>query len=475
MNAFRKPAAHTGDMEADVESAERTPPNQEAVTEKSYTAPKTSLEQIVEEPLVEEEGEETFSLETISFYPDSPVSETTLSSTQISSYIAIEKRDGLSSIARRLLRDIPLPSGTQISQHKYLHDSERVPRSSEVGLGTIAMSAFLLNTFTGPAAMKRKEVLDEMWESGADVLIVIEDATVAGFQNVVDARDYLINLGKKELKRLRAAEFAGMQGKSEHEGKTLAEMGIDDLHPDLADLVVVESNFGDVGGKMGAHVVAPCPHDKPCPLAFHQRLTSGGKRSTDLQISAKTVRCTFVQKLQRPQFVRLTKHVKKGEEDVGYSYVVIRRGEKERRGVVSASRDGRVGAVGRWEEEKQKERKNAEIRGEMWRESTENAVIESDADVEVRERRGESDVAVDVDLGALDQEDVPSVMAVENVDVLKNELEDLLREESYDWPRVTFPPLKRSGHVIVDACMPEGQSIFSSSPSNPEQRLTVLP
>lgn len=36
-------------------------------------------------------------------------------------------------------------------------------------------------------------------------------------------------------------------------------------------------------------------------------------------------------------------------------------------------------------------------------------------------------------------------------------LENALRQEAYHWPRLVFKPLKRSGHIILDACAPEGR------------------
>ncbi|KAG8902132.1 37S ribosomal protein S22 [Tulasnella sp. 403] len=33
---------------------------------------------------------------------------------------------------------------------------------------------------------------------------------------------------------------------------------------------------------------------------------------------------------------------------------------------------------------------------------------------------------------------------------------DALKRESYSWPRVVYPPLKRSGHVILDSCTSDG-------------------
>lgn len=35
-------------------------------------------------------------------------------------------------------------------------------------------------------------------------------------------------------------------------------------------------------------------------------------------------------------------------------------------------------------------------------------------------------------------------------------LKEVLRSEAYGWPRLVFPPLKKSGHIIIDACTREG-------------------
>ena len=106
--------------------------------------------------------------------PDSDQSETQNSSddlflkgTNIITYTGIDKRDGLTTIARRLLRDVPL--STSISLQKSLHPQDRVSRASDVGLGTVGLSAFMLNALGNPNS--RRELVKEMWESGADVLV----------------------------------------------------------------------------------------------------------------------------------------------------------------------------------------------------------------------------------------------------------------------------------------------------------------
>lgn len=87
--------------------------------------------------------------------------------------------------------------------------------------------------------------------------------------------------------------------------------------------------------------------------------------------------------MQRPAFVRKTKHVRVGHEDIGYSYVVICRGK----------------------------RPSPFLPGD-----TENT----------------------------------------HSDIAQSETGDDIRLEAYNWPRLVFPPLKRSGHVILDGCTAEG-------------------
>ena len=50
----------------------------------------------------------------------------------------------------------------------------------------------------------------------------------------------------------------------------------------------------------------------------------------------------------------------------------------------------------------------------------------------------------------------------EPVDPLESSrIQDTLRKEAYQWPRLVYPPLKRSGHVVMDTCHPSGEYSFS--------------
>jgi hypothetical protein len=43
------------------------------------------------------------------------------------------------------------------------------------------------------------------------------------------------------------------------------------------------------------------------------------------------------------------------------------------------------------------------------------------------------------------------------------ELQEALRLEAFGWPRLVFPPMKRSGHVILDSCTAEGKFLLPGS------------
>jgi len=165
------------------------------------------------------------------------------------------------------------------------------------------------------------------------------------------------------------------------------------------------------------HVIAPCPHEFECPLA-------GGRD-----------RCSFSQKLQRPDFTRKTKHTNRGEEDVNYTYLVLGKGSRPDGG---SGKAGRVGGVGK--EALEKEAGKREGKSELR---------------EVEGGGGEFEMVSLSDLSG----HTPSTAT--EVGKTEEEVNGELRTEAYTWPRVVAPPMKRAGHVILDTCFPDGESSSS--------------
>jgi len=185
----------------------------------------------------------------------------------------------------------------------------------------------------------------------------------------------------------------------------------------------------------GCHVVAPvsytnrwffcwltvlqCPHDGACPL-FHPGTT-------------KLV-CGYSQRLQRPEFVRRTKHSGTGHEDIGYSYVVVQRGPRPCPTIVGL---GRIGAVGQRE-------------------------LEKEASKTVKELQVHNDrLPEDSRLQGSEQE-YSTVSMQFDQDYDEEQIREAIRLEAFQWPRLVFPPLKRSRLVIIDGCTAQGTSMASN-------------
>ena len=178
------------------------------------------------------------------------------------------------------------------------------------------------------------------------------------------------------------------------------------------------------------HMVAPCPHDAACPL----------KDSRDM--------CGFSQRHASPSFMRRTKHSKKGQEDKRYVYLVIGRGERP----VPLTTGGDMWAIGRMggvaKDQARKEIERVQGKSVMREvEGSESGQVQYEMvplkDVEKAERQANG-------------EDEPVDFA--NAD--EGEMLAFLREEAYSWPRLVAPPIKASGHIIMDVCHQTGVFYF---------------
>jgi len=248
--------------------------------------------------------------------------------------------------------------------------------------------------------------------------VIIEQGTKEGFQILGNAREYLLRKGRKELASTGPSASAYKLG---------------------SHVVAPVSQFTLIRSCTSLIFFPPllqCPHDGTCPL-FSILQHVGDKKPTRLALQTPmgpTPFCHFTQRLERPEFVRLTKHSHNAHEDILYSYVVIRRGTRP---TVSANYAGmessREGAVAKDER--------------------------SALDEKERMETGGSRVVMENDHGELHFTGDDSTPASLSPIVSENEADetlDELRKEAYEWPRVIYPPMKRSGHVSLDSCTKDG-------------------
>ncbi|KAF7436331.1 37S ribosomal protein S22 [Pleurotus ostreatus] len=110
-----------------------------------------------------------------------------VANSRLTSYIGIDKREGLVRIGKRLLQNLDL-GALSLSWQKCFQEGDKVQGS--LGHNTLALSAFTLSSLPTPIA--RKALVKEMWESGADVIVLIDHGTKAGFESIAQAREYLL-------------------------------------------------------------------------------------------------------------------------------------------------------------------------------------------------------------------------------------------------------------------------------------------
>ncbi|KAI0692972.1 mitochondrial small ribosomal subunit Rsm22-domain-containing protein [Cytidiella melzeri] len=312
-----------------------------------------------------------------------------IANSTIKTYLGLDKREGLVSIGRRLLKDVNLGE-LEVTWKQAFKESNKVPYTE--GNGVLAISAFMLSSLQTPLA--RKTLVTQMWESGADTIVIIDHSTSAGFESIAEARANILRMGTKQI----------------------------------------EDPETDCKSTTGCHVLAPCPHDHACPLHH-----PGSKR----------LLCGFSQRLQRPEFLRKTKHSGQGHEDTGYSYVVIRRGPRPS---PADQQVGRVGDVGKRELQKFI--------------AQNKPVVELTIDGEHHLETPPTSIAANADsFNALHQANAVEQNALQ-MSHSSREMDEALRSEAYHWPRLVFPPLKKSGHIILDGCTAEGKIMRMTIPKS---------
>ncbi|KAF8308419.1 hypothetical protein DL93DRAFT_1883914 [Clavulina sp. PMI_390] len=353
-----------------------------------------------------------------------------LAESSIEHYLLLENRRALLTISKTLTKDVSFGS-TKVHQEDFWgEEGKNVGSPSE---NNIAIMAFTLTDL--PTDLARKQMLRELWNTGADTMIVIDHATADGFAQVAAAREYLLKKGQQPPKT----------------GHSIIEVA--PVETDSQSLLPAEST--EPPSIVGSHVVAPCPHDGPCPLTLLTKSTSS-LLSTHSKTSAPPSSnpahiCSFSQRLERPAFLRLTKHASRGHEFAQYSYVVIRRGPRPAPPSDSVMWEAVEKKKSKWQERRSRKK------GVLVEEASPAAAPPQSTSVpHPVAQQPASDITLTLETTSLDSPaHVRRVSRHWLSDAPPREMEDI-RAESYYWPRILQTPLKRSGHVILETCTKEG-------------------
>jgi ribosomal protein RSM22 (predicted rRNA methylase) len=116
-------------------------------------------------------------------------------------YVGLDSSRAMQAISSVLLAQIPAPSlrtklfqtsiGSPGLQETITSTFPDIPDSE-----TMAVAAYTLGDL--PSDKARREVVADLWESGAEVIVVIDRGTPRGFDIVATAREQLLRLGKHE-------------------------------------------------------------------------------------------------------------------------------------------------------------------------------------------------------------------------------------------------------------------------------------
>ena len=246
------------------------------------------------------------------------------------------------------------------------------------------------------------------------VLVLVEPGTPNGSRLIRRARQRVL-----DSERDAAARRVSVEGKD-------LEHGSGDFDLDGVD----------------AHVVAPCQHDRACPM------------------DGLPTWCHFSQRVRRSEMHRQMLPRGRGaqHQDERFSYVIIRRLSRARARQEDVARAEKV-ASGKWLDVLPPEEEEDEEASMSAEEIAERRAIER--------RMGFSRDVDDV-VAAVSREDASTFDAIEADEddddteegeevVPENPLADAVALASaHEWGRMVRPPIKRSGHVIVDLCDAEG-------------------
>ncbi|WFC98256.1 37S ribosomal protein S22 [Malassezia yamatoensis] len=253
-----------------------------------------------------------------------------------------------------------------------------VAESNQKNDPSLGLYAYGLSALPDDAARERQ--VQRMWKSGADTLVLIEEATPRGFASIAAARTQLLSMST-------------------------------DQNP--------------------CHVVAPCPHDKACPMLHPGTLNIPHSRAIPRI-------CSYSQMYHAPSVTRATLKDARSDRIEEFCYVVIRRG----------SRPSLSAAKQSWSEAMRLQSPDTiSAAVEQMNQNAKQGVLD-----QLRSGKARQLLHPDETEPNAEAEQCRASLIGHGVDA--NLVTQLA---SYEWPRIVRAPLKKGGHVTIDACCPNGR------------------
>ncbi|PWN23983.1 hypothetical protein BCV69DRAFT_279890 [Microstroma glucosiphilum] len=150
---------------------------------------------------------------------------------------------------------------------------------------TLSLSAYQLLSLSSDSA--REQHVRSLWNSGAEAIVLIEEGTDRGFAAIASARALLLELGEEAKVEDVTPPTTSAEDDDGEAREKLVLGGVEFIEEKASDRVSTEElSVGEGITGRGCYVVAPCPHDRPCPLLHpflldldHDTVTDVAKRS----------------------------------------------------------------------------------------------------------------------------------------------------------------------------------------------------
>lgn len=219
---------------------------------------------------------------------------------------------------------------------------------------TLVVSAFHLLSLHSDSA--REQHVKRLWRSGAEAIVLIEDGSDRGFAAIASARALLLELGEEDRQTSSRPTESSVPEFDERGREKVTIGGVEFYEERPSDRQVptdleAEASDGEVesANGRGCWVVAPCPHDRPCPLLHpfalqtpHDAVPFRGTERASAHHQATHIglkSCHHPVRFTPPRWARDSvaeqsrrKRQRGGREErsAQISYVVVKRGERPR-------------------------------------------------------------------------------------------------------------------------------------------------